>query len=179
MAARILRHRGNENEGNPKTTSSKNKSSAEEPERNEQQPAEQNTKSKQVTTKTEIETPKNLPDRVSGTDCLRKRRLTTYADLDGNYQQYQRDLKRAIEKSRAENSPQWDLTEIENEMVKRDLEVYDNLGDGNCFYHAVAHQLFGDPGRDVEVRESAIRYIANHPDEFLGFGESLEDPDSL
>ena len=31
----------------------------------------------------------------------------------------------------------------------------------------------------TQVRESALRYIANHPDEFLGFGESLEDPASL
>ena len=112
---------------------------------------------------------------------LRKRKISNYHDLDTNfhYQQYRKDLEKAMEISRRENVATWDLTEIQNELLKRQLEVVDVLGDGNCFYHAVAHQLFGDADRDVEVRKRALRYIANHAEEFVGFEEDLEDEMSL
>ena len=101
---------------------------------------------------------------------LRQHRISSYRNLDGNYQQYQKDMKAALEKSSAE-CKEVDLSCLNKLLEERDLHVVGVPGDGNCFFSAVAHQIFGDLSRHQEIRERAVNHIASNPGDFKDFAE--------
>ena len=54
-------------------------------------------------------------------------------------------------------------------LATRQLEIVNVLGDGNCFFRAVADQLLGTAERHDEVRQQGIRYIDSHREDFREF----------
>lgn len=40
-------------------------------------------------------------------------------------------------------------------------------GMGNCLFRAVAHQIYGDANRHLEIRRTGIQYLQNNPDRFI------------
>ena len=46
----------------------------------------------------------------------------------------------------------------------RPLEVG---GEGDCFFRAVSHQLYGDPTHHLEIRAAGIAYTSDNPDRFI------------
>lgn len=103
---------------------------------------------------------------------LRRRRVSSYKGFDGEYQQYQRDLRKAMDESRRYHAP--DTSQLVNLLSARGLRIVDVPGDGDCFYYAVAHQIFGDISKHTEIRANAVEYVANHPDDFQDFLENGE-----
>ena len=87
-------------------------------------------------------------------------------------QQYQRDLRKAMDESRRYHAP--DTSQLVNLLSARGLRIVDVPGDGDCFYYAVAHQIFGDISKHTEIRANAVEYVANHPDDFQDFLENGE-----
>ena len=43
------------------------------------------------------------------------------------------------------------------------LRPFDVGGDGDCFFQAVSHQLYGNPERHLEVRAAGIAYMQDNP----------------
>ena len=40
-------------------------------------------------------------------------------------------------------------------------------GDGDCFFRAAPHQLYGDPEHHLQVRAAGIAYIRHNPERFI------------
>ena len=47
------------------------------------------------------------------------------------------------------------------------LRPFDVGGDGNCFFRAVSHQLYGDPEHHLQVRAAGIAYMRDNPERFI------------
>ena len=47
------------------------------------------------------------------------------------------------------------------------LRPLDVGGEGDCFFRAVSHQLFGDPNHHLHIRLAGIQYLRNHPERFI------------
>ena len=55
---------------------------------------------------------------------------------------------------------------LRNRLRNRGLDVVNVRGDGNCFFRAISHQVHGNAQRHDEIRQLAIQYIIDHPDQF-------------
>ncbi|KAL8953425.1 MAG: hypothetical protein Q9222_000738 [Ikaeria aurantiellina] len=51
------------------------------------------------------------------------------------------------------------------------LYVVHTAGNGNCLFHALSDQLYGDQSRDREVRDATIQYMRANGDEYKHFIE--------
>ncbi|KAL8713044.1 MAG: hypothetical protein Q9220_002904 [cf. Caloplaca sp. 1 TL-2023] len=51
------------------------------------------------------------------------------------------------------------------------LYVVDTAGNGNCLFHALSDQLYGDQSRDRELRDATIQYMRANGDEYKHFIE--------
>ena len=47
------------------------------------------------------------------------------------------------------------------------LRPVDVGGEGDCFFRAVSHQLYGDPSHHLHVRQAGVRYLSNFPERFI------------
>ncbi len=47
------------------------------------------------------------------------------------------------------------------------LRPLDVGGGGDCFFRAVAHQLFGDPNFHLTIRALGVQYLREHPERFI------------
>ena len=56
------------------------------------------------------------------------------------------------------------LTQRLSELGLRPLDVG---GDGDCFFKAVSHQLFGTPDSHLAIRHAGIQYLRNSPEQFI------------
>jgi len=56
------------------------------------------------------------------------------------------------------------LTQRLSELGLRPLDVG---GDGDCFFKAVSHQLFGSPNSHLAIRHAGIQYLRNSPEQFI------------
>ena len=52
---------------------------------------------------------------------------------------------------------------------KRGLQIAEMAGDGNCLFHAIAHQIYGDPSLHKVIREKCMQYIYVGKDYFKSF----------
>ena len=44
-----------------------------------------------------------------------------------------------------------------------------NIGDGNCFFRSISHQLFGTEDRHPQIRALAIQHLINSPEHFVEY----------
>ena len=56
------------------------------------------------------------------------------------------------------------LTQRLSELGLRPLDVG---GDGDCFFKAVSHQLFGTPNSHLAIQHAGIQYLRNSPNSLL------------
>ena len=47
------------------------------------------------------------------------------------------------------------------------LRPVDVGGDGDCFFQAVSHQLYGDPNHHLLIRQAGVQYLCNNPERFI------------
>ena len=79
------------------------------------------------------------------------------------------DIKKAIKLSRRFISKNKYAKNLENALNLRNLRIVDVPGDGNCFFHAVSHQLFGDISSQHLVRQAALDQVLNNPELYQDF----------
>ena len=62
---------------------------------------------------------------------------------------------------------------------ERNLRPHNVKGDGNCFFRAVSHQIYGTEDKHGEIRKAGIRHIQMFPQNFIGpieaEGKTLDD----
>jgi hypothetical protein len=56
---------------------------------------------------------------------------------------------------------------LQQRLRRFQLRPFDVGGDGDCFFRAVSHQLYGDPERHFEVRAAGIAYMRDNPERFI------------
>ena len=95
---------------------------------------------------------------------FRNKRVSTYKDRN---RQYNDDLNKAIKLSKQDT--QHDTSYFKNVLAERGLRSVDVAGDGNCFFRAVAHQLFGDSSMYGEVRAKAVQEVVENPERYKEF----------
>jgi hypothetical protein len=83
-----------------------------------------------------------------------ERRVSSYRDRDV---QYNEDLKSALQISKNDLKCKRDLNELERLLAERNLKIVDIQGDGNCFFRAMAHRLYGDPEKYKDIRARAVQ----------------------
>ena len=79
------------------------------------------------------------------------------------------DIEKAIKISRRCISKANMQKNLENTPNLRNLRIVDVPGDGNCFFHAVSHQLFGDTSSQHLVRQAALDQVLNNPELYQDF----------
>ena len=47
------------------------------------------------------------------------------------------------------------------------LRPVDVGGEGDCFFRAVSHQLYGDPNHHILIRQAGVQYLSNNPELLL------------
>ena len=71
----------------------------------------------------------------------------------------------------AKNSP--DICSVvspslfENRLKRHGLTALEVGGGGNCLFRAIAHQLYNDPNRQLEIRTTGVQYLQNNPERFI------------
>ena len=56
---------------------------------------------------------------------------------------------------------------LEQRLRHFQLRPFDVGGDGDCFFRAVSHQLYGDPEHHLQVRAAGIAYMRDNPERFI------------
>ena len=56
---------------------------------------------------------------------------------------------------------------LQQRLRRFQLRPFDVGGDGDCFFRAVSHQLYGNPERHFEVRAAGIAYMRDNPERFI------------
>ena len=72
-----------------------------------------------------------------------------------------RDMAVAIENSLLDSEQ---MRNLRNQLLERNLQLVDVLGDGNCFFRAISHQLFATEDHHQTIRENAINHMLLNPD---------------
>ena len=62
------------------------------------------------------------------------------------------------------NTPQSVLT---SKLATIGLKPINIVGDGNCFFHSVSHQLYQTEDRHPQIRALAIQHLINCPEHFI------------
>ena len=56
---------------------------------------------------------------------------------------------------------------LQQRLRRFQLRPFDVGGDGDCFFRAVSHQLYGNPEQHLEVRAAGIAYMRDHPERLI------------
>ena len=66
-----------------------------------------------------------------------------------------------------ETNPGPVYTVLDERLQQFQLRPFDVGGEGDCFFRAVSHQLYGDPSHHIEIREAGITYMRDNPQRFI------------
>lgn len=61
------------------------------------------------------------------------------------------------------------LSQYQDALKKRGLEMVEQEGDGNCLFRAVSLQVYGDPNNHAEVRKRCMDFMAKNEEHFAQF----------
>ena len=61
------------------------------------------------------------------------------------------------------------LSQYQDALKKRGLEMVEQEGDGNCLFRAVSLQVYGDPNNHAEVRKRCMDFMAQNEEHFAQF----------
>ena len=65
-----------------------------------------------------------------------------------------------------------DLAKFKVKLQKKGLWLKENAGDGNCFFRAIADQIYGNEYRHVTLRREVIDHLKANKEEFKLFMEN-------
>jgi hypothetical protein len=77
--------------------------------------------------------------------------------------------------SSAESSTSLADVAFRNRMKRSGMSIIEVEGDGNCLFRAVAHQLYLDPSRHIELRTACVEHMKKHRERFETFCTSKFD----
>ena len=60
-------------------------------------------------------------------------------------------------KAKGEKKENQLFSNLQKQLRERNLKLVNVRGDGNCFFRAIAHQLYGDESQHRKVREEAVQ----------------------
>ena len=81
-------------------------------------------------------------------------------------------VRRELRKSRRGTGPRHsdkEATAFNSQLAIEGLTIYPIAGDGNCLFRAIAHQVFGNEERHMEVRLACVSEMERHPDDYAPF----------
>ena len=58
---------------------------------------------------------------------------------------------------------------MQKQLGERNLKLVDVRGDENCFFRAIAHQLYGDESKHHKVREEAVQEVIKNSNRYRNF----------
>ncbi len=58
-------------------------------------------------------------------------------------------------------------TVFQQRLAQVGLEQLDVGGEGDCFFRAVSHQLYGDPSYHAFIRNRGVQYLVENPERFI------------
>ena len=61
------------------------------------------------------------------------------------------------------------LSQYQDALKKRGLEMVEQEGDGNCLFRAVSLQVYGDPNNHAEARKRCMDFMAKNEEHFAQF----------
>jgi hypothetical protein len=61
------------------------------------------------------------------------------------------------------------LSHYQDALKKKELELVEQEGDGNCLFRAVSLQVYGDPSNHAEVRKRCMDFMAKNEEHFAQF----------
>jgi len=73
---------------------------------------------------------------------------------------------------------QGDREQLVERFQKWGLRLFDINKDGDCQFHAVSHQLYGDPHFHQAIRASVVSWLIEHPKKDFVTTDKGEDADS-
>ena len=65
------------------------------------------------------------------------------------------------------SSPANFITLLETRLCNLDRTAIDVGGDGDCFFRAVSHQLYGTPNNHFYLRSVGVQYLVHNPEQFI------------
>ena len=88
-----------------------------------------------------------------------KRRKTSILHIEENA-----EIDKVVRLSRRFAPKGANIENLEKTLLLRNLRIVDVLGDGNCFFRAQSHQLFGDAESHQIVRQAATDQVLRNPE---------------
>ena len=88
-----------------------------------------------------------------------KRKKTSILDIEENA-----EIEKVIRLSRRFAPKGANIENLEKKLLLRNLRIVDVLGDSNCFFRALSHQLFGDAESHQIVRQAATDQVLRNPE---------------
>ena len=61
------------------------------------------------------------------------------------------------------------FSNLQKQLRERNLKLVNVNGDGNCFFRAIAHQLYGDESQHQMVREEAVQEVIKNSNRYRNF----------
>lgn len=80
-----------------------------------------------------------------------------------------RELSRSKSQSNASDSGAFADTAFRTRMKRAGMNIVQVEGDGNCLFRAVAHQMFLDESRHMEIRSECVDHMRRHRERFETF----------
>jgi len=76
-----------------------------------------------------------------------------------------------------------EVADFNSQLAVEGLIVHPIMGDGNCLFRAISHQVYGTEDRHYDVRTTCVAEMERHPDDFAPFlldeDEGWEGPDAF
>lgn len=73
------------------------------------------------------------------------------------------------------DDPMGDEKRLKDQLTQMGLYAVNTLGDGNCLFRALSDQLYGNPGRHLEIRHQVCNYLAQHESRYKAFVDMDEE----
>ena len=72
-------------------------------------------------------------------------------------------------KTKAEEKENQLFSNLQKQLRERNLKLVNVRGDGNCFFRAIAHQLYGDESQHQKIREEAVQEVIKNSNSYRNF----------
>ena len=96
---------------------------------------------------------------------LSKRIISLSGDVESNPGPANQHINNSVPSTCT--SPTNSISLLETRLSQLDRTALDVGGDGDCFFRAVSHQLYGNPNNHFYVRRVGIQYLVHNSEQFI------------